>query len=210
MWEESLSHWKAVSSWAAIIAAIAGGISVTSAFISGIVARRVSEVVQRESNERIFVAVQRAAEANAKAAEANEKAEQERLARVRIEEKLAPRSLSQSQALALRDKLKPFAGTSIAVDKLLDSADVGPLTDQVLAALTAAGWRITAVNDRLASGITASGIEIAASSESNDQICSAASMLIEGLNSHGVFAKAGAPFPIPIPNIIRMVIGTKP
>src|SRR2546428_2288570 len=49
------------------------------------------------------------AEAHARAAEANQKAEEEKLARVKIEEKLAPRHLSAEQQRRIVSALKPFA-----------------------------------------------------------------------------------------------------
>ncbi len=64
---------------------------------------------------RISDAEARVAEATARAAEANKKAEEERLERVKIQEKLAPRHLSAEQRQGIAVRLRPFAGTKINV-----------------------------------------------------------------------------------------------
>jgi hypothetical protein len=65
---------------------------------------KVQEAIQAEANARI-------SEADAKAAAANEKAEAEKLARVRIEERLGGWRLGPEAQARITEKLKPFAGT---------------------------------------------------------------------------------------------------
>ncbi len=67
------------------------------------------------ANSRAEEAKAASAEANARAAEANKIAEGERLARVKIEEKLAPRSITPEQIAGLSTRLKPYAGISIDI-----------------------------------------------------------------------------------------------
>ena len=55
------------------------------------------------------------AEANARAAEANQKAEQERLARVQLEARLADRTLSVDQMERIRSRIAHLAGQNATV-----------------------------------------------------------------------------------------------
>lgn len=87
----------------------------------------------------------RIAEAEARAAEANKKAEEERLARVRIEERLAPtRRLSPEQQQSLVGRLKSFAGERFWVITETNDWDRGSeqvrFSEQLSATLVAAGW----------------------------------------------------------------------
>lgn len=63
-----------------------------------------------EANERAKRYESDIASANSRAAEAMRIAEQERLARVKIEEKLAWRDLSPEQEKSLSSKMQPFTG----------------------------------------------------------------------------------------------------
>lgn len=96
--------------------------------------------------ERIASAEARAAEANRAAAEANEKAEQERLARVKLEARLAPRAMSLAQhEVALHAALLPFAGTQFwVITQTAEDRDPGTEQMQFAALLSEvlvrAGW----------------------------------------------------------------------
>lgn len=77
------------------------------------------------------------------AAEANQKAEEERLARVKIEEKLADRRFTKEQQETIARKLLRFAG-----QKLLIVCAVGPepgqIAQAIVGALEAAKWQLAA------------------------------------------------------------------
>ncbi len=77
---------------------------------------------RRHSNEKIAQLGVAVAEANARAAEANRKAEEERLSRVKLETKVAPRRLSGSEREAFLKTLPPAADVTptIVVSRLLD------------------------------------------------------------------------------------------
>jgi len=64
---------------------------------------------RRQSSEKIASLGSAVAEADARAAEANRKAEEERLARVKIEEKLAPRRLSPEQSERISTQMLEWA-----------------------------------------------------------------------------------------------------
>jgi hypothetical protein len=80
------------------------------------------------------------AEAQARAAEANQKAEEDRLARVKIEEYLAPRAILQDQGERIVEKVKPFAGTPF--DVAIDPAVEAELPSTLINMLgLGAGWK---------------------------------------------------------------------
>jgi len=64
MWGFSLEFWESVFLWATGIAAVAGGVSVLSAFVAGIIGYRTADVVQKDMTVKL-------AQANARAAEAH-------------------------------------------------------------------------------------------------------------------------------------------
>jgi hypothetical protein len=95
-----------------------------------------------EANERAGRAEQSAGEANERAAKANLLAEQERLARVKIEERLAWRRISPRQHDVFVEELKPFAG-SLAVVSAFSNADIESKTfaSDISQVLKDAGWK---------------------------------------------------------------------
>jgi hypothetical protein len=82
------------------------------------------------------------AEANARAAEANEKAEQEQLARLTLEQSLAPRSITVTQGEALVAELKDFDGQVCEFVTYGDDKEAVALAGQINAVLRAAGWKV--------------------------------------------------------------------
>ncbi len=80
------------------------------------------------------------AEANQRAAEANEKAESERLERLKLEDKLAWRSLTAEQQEELIDKLEPFAGQRIDIFTTSGQAEIMYLANMLQVVFLEAGW----------------------------------------------------------------------
>lgn len=89
---------------------------------------------------------ERSANAELRAAEANEKAEQERLARVQIEEKIAPRRFSSEQKKSLANKLAVWAKPNAfilqhaSVAAFPDTHEANVFAADILSILKAAGW----------------------------------------------------------------------
>jgi hypothetical protein len=83
------------------------------------------------------------------AADANRLAEQDRLARVKIEERLAPRFIAHSDRQNIIAALKPFASAGRMVDivKHPDDAEVSELARQVITVLADSGWKPTMLPD---------------------------------------------------------------
>jgi hypothetical protein len=95
---------------------------------------------QEESRVAIASADARAAEANQRAAEANKIAEEERLARVKLEARLAPRSLSAESRQKISASLKQFAPQVFNVVAYSDDPDSQNLAVQILETVRDAGW----------------------------------------------------------------------
>jgi hypothetical protein len=83
-----------------------------------------------------------AAKANEQAAEANEKAEEERVARLKIEERLAPRRISPEEHQRLVAALSPYRGSSVQMTKLGD-LEAGRFADDISLVFHESGWNVT-------------------------------------------------------------------
>jgi len=92
-----------------------------------------------KAEEHLGGARKDAAEATERAAEANKIAEGEKLARMKLEEKLAPRSLEQEQRQRIEAKLKPFPGTpyELGVNPMPEAIRFLEVIDGVL---RSSGW----------------------------------------------------------------------
>jgi hypothetical protein len=148
--------------------------------------------------------------------------EKERLARMKIEEKLAPRSLNQAQCEILLAKLVQFAGT--VIDIIIypgGTPDTITFSNQIASVLAAAKWQV-AVTKVLAATASVSGIIVAIKDKSDANAMAAAKALTDGLNSEGIATAIMESFPPPPQAIfggghgpnkvvtIKMLIGTKP
>jgi hypothetical protein len=83
------------------------------------------------------------ANANARASEANQKAEEERLARLKIEERLAPRSLTAEQIHLLQTKLRQYTGQPVQISYLIGDVESQVYAAEFGQALGSAGWAVS-------------------------------------------------------------------
>jgi uncharacterized OsmC-like protein len=97
------------------------------------------ERFKAEKDAEIKSAIAQAAEANARAAEANRIAEGERLERVKLEEKLAWRSLSADQHKRIVAKLSKFSGTPFQLRVFQDPESL-KFMNQIADILHSATW----------------------------------------------------------------------
>jgi hypothetical protein len=139
-----------------------------------------------------------AAEANARAAEANQKAEEERLARVKIEERLAPRTLTAADVAALERSVAPFAGTEISL-QVANGDEPTKLANSIIRALEAAHWKMSVLQCDTGGD---SGIVVEVVPDADDGAKAAAHALVVGLSQH--LHTTG---PIPSRNLTRSGIG---
>lgn len=136
----SLESWESVVRLAIIIAAVAGGISVTAAFISAFVGSKVSARIQMESNEKIAELNKQVASAELLAAEAKQKAEEEKLARVKLEERVAARRLTKDQQSELGSRLSRFSSQLIGIWYNAGDHEGGIFSENIASALKLAKW----------------------------------------------------------------------
>jgi hypothetical protein len=92
------------------------------------------------AHERAARANERAAMAEQNAAEANKKAEEEKLARLKIEEKLAPRSLTQAEIEGITAKLRPLGPQRIDFFIYPNDPEINGIANEVASALQ--GWAV--------------------------------------------------------------------
>lgn len=198
-WAEFISFW---ANWLLICALIVGVIATFGIIVS--------------SNVKEAALKRDVAEANARAAEANEKAEQERLARVKIEVRIAPRKLTQAQQNELTVKLSGLPKQRGTV-RASPSTPESEMFARVLAApLRAAGWDIEPVaGTATATVLYPTGVVIEwATDPTNPNIheqgyrAAAAEKLVEVLGEFGVDATA-IPGMLKPPHTMEITISTK-
>jgi hypothetical protein len=129
------------------------------------------------------------AEANARAAEANKIAEDERLARAKLEERLAPRSLTQQQVAGLSGRLAQFAGATVDILQVGESPEINHFRALIQKALHDAGIHVvpsTAVGSGYFIGISVALVEGATDSEKDTAVA-----LLLALNAEGIVATDG-------------------
>jgi hypothetical protein len=136
--------WEVVFRIATWSALIFGTLSIGPAFVSAWVGWQITDATQkaadktiRDSANAIKAADVRIAEATARAAEANLKAETERAERVKLELRLAPRSIDPQQLAAQLPRLGGVRVDLIAYET--GGADVASLAGQLGKGLIAAG-----------------------------------------------------------------------
>lgn len=83
----------------------------------------------------------RITEAERQAAEANLKAEEERHARMKIEERLAPRHLTEEQQKTIADKLRSFIGQKLNVMFSNDTPEVANIAREILFIFKEVEWQ---------------------------------------------------------------------
>lgn len=101
----------------------------------------IAQAAVKEAESHLAEANARSAEANARAAEANKVAEQERVARLKLEVKLAPRILTSAQEGRIADRLPPLLGW-VTVGQTSTEDELRTLGDQLSASLKAAHWNV--------------------------------------------------------------------
>lgn len=144
-------------------------------------------VLGRRQEERIKATEKATADANARAAEANEKAEQERLARVQLEAKLAPRSISREQEERVQAEISRLAGQYVTVT-FDNNPEAAAFASQIESVLRSAGWVIAGFSPT----IPGTGLPIARGvlvmPEPPEQSKAAARVLLSALTKEGIVA----------------------
>lgn len=171
-----------------------------------------------ESAERIAVLDAQGAQLRKDTAEANRKAEEEKLARVRIEGRIAWRRLDAGQANRILSVAKHFSGQEYALTVSTDPEAIN-LMEAVDELLQAAGWvrvkplgAVTTFEDKASVGTKAGplGFHIAPS-KADSQLKNVAVRMMEVFDAVGIKSKAALdPELERVPSAINVVIASKP
>lgn len=124
------------------------------------------------------------------AADANQLAEQDRLARVKIEERLAPRFIALRDRQNIIAALKPFAsaGRMVNIVKHPDDAEVSELARQLVSVLADSGWNPTMLPDAPAD----SGIAVEVARNNSPANLEAGNALVSAFSKVGLIVKGPA------------------
>lgn len=171
------------------------------------------------------------ATADARAAEATQKANEADVARLRLEAKLAPRSLNEAEQAVVQQQLSPYAGTRIDIIAFSQGAtpDTPLLAIELTKLLAAAGWHPKSWT-AMGGNAVVTGIPISIREGSSPEIEAAANAIVSALRGEGIDSGRYDPLnfrtdalqEVPASGVngpswdtadvapIRMLIGTKP
>jgi hypothetical protein len=141
----------------------------------------------KEKDDQIAITQRQAAEANLRAAGANKIAEEERLARVKLETRLAPRSLKGESQESVAGAIRQFAPQPFDILWYSDDPDSANLASDLYVTFQRAGWVLDRSNEGLGlGGSTGVVIEFAPSKE--DVLGPACDALASALQKEGIAA----------------------
>jgi hypothetical protein len=171
----------------------AGGVAAFATVITvlaGVAQNRINDALttrrDREFSEFRIASDKQIAELHRATAEANQKAEEERLARAKIEERLAPRLITLQQVQKVAGAISGFSGTDAAVMVAGETQEIGSVAQAVAAMLQIAGWKSTSW---IWTGVGPfSGINIATKPAASQAEEGAAQALVKALLDAGVAA----------------------
>jgi hypothetical protein len=225
-WWNSVESVGRANTWVLAFAAVLGFLAALCVVTSWFTGTRLSYLQDQElnryksdadvrissANESAAKANQYAAEANARAAEANKLAESERLARLRIEEKLAWRrlDLNSKQAVSLREKLLPFSGQEYSMGTYNDDPECIELQTAINSVLVAAGWKYPNPKWGMFAELVR-GVVVRMSPNASPSAKHAATALVDGLNESSIVATLTTDKDaVGMGNVIQVRIGKKP
>jgi hypothetical protein len=208
-----------ISNFALLIGAILVGVGTYGVFEFG-------KIKEHFSNERISTnetetarakegaakAEEEAAKANARAAEATQKAEVERVERLRLELKLAPRSLTPAESQELSNELTALHGVNVDVVSYESMGfDVADLARQIAGASTLAHINVNIFTPFGGNGMI-KGIFVRTEVGSDNNIEAAANLLVSALKKAGLNADRSDSYPIgePLSNAYNGPTGITP
>lgn len=154
-----------------------------------------ANAVAAKASEGVALANREAAQANERAAEALKVAEMEKLARLKLEEKLSPRLIGEEQRNKMTDALASFSGQRIDLIRVGDSYESDNLCEQFKTLLTNAGWVVKgpwgAAGQRSGKGIA---LTISKEVKAYDKTDQAAVLLLEQIKGIGHMIAVGAQY----------------
>lgn len=210
----SLESWNTVLQFAS---AVLLGLT----FMVGAGAIFTSYVIVKHQEERIAIAGRDAANALERAAELNRKTEEERLARVKIEERLAPRMqvVSPEQQARIVAKLAAFKGYRADIGAFPFTFEGEMLARQIQTLLVAASWSAEMMQAEATGPLSVVGSGVMVRATSDSRSLAAATALVEALIAEKVHASVVLGLPGPTkeasqddPYIFRVliIVGDRP
>jgi hypothetical protein len=188
-WAEFVSFW---ANWILIGALVVGVLATLGIVVSANVKEAHWEQERRDSNERISTnavetnrARESAAQANERAAEANLKAETERVERLKLEAKLAPRTLTLAQQLIASEQVEQFAPQPFQFLSYQDNKEERDLALMIGRLLLNAGWQGRKPKGFLLAELF-EGVTLMLTTENADRFRPAAEALAAALNAQGI------------------------
>jgi hypothetical protein len=150
-------------------------------------------------------ASERAANAERETARLNKIAEEERLARVKIEDRLRPRRLSQQQREAIRGAVSAFRGTEVHLTTVVSDSDGSQYAKDFEDVLSQARWHITSS----AAGVFVAPLPVGVVIQVGDAHNPAAVALQQVLRAQGIDA-GGSLVAGMEPGTVGLLVGIKP
>ena len=126
------------------------------------------------------------AQANERAAEANKIAEEERLARVKLESKLAPRTLKGESQNAVVAAIKQFAPQTFDILWYSDDPESTNLANDIFAAFQRAGWKVDRPSESWLGFGVQLGVIIEFTPEKKDELASTCKTLADAFVKEGI------------------------
>jgi hypothetical protein len=168
--------------------------------------QRISELMTKSrTSEEI------ASQANKQATEATRIAGEERLARRKIEERLADRSLTDAQLTAIANRVKPFSGQEFLVTTFWDLKEPLSMANRIYAALNLAGWKYIKheTGSFLLGGVA--GVLVYVHPSADERTKKAAAALVSALTTEGIASELREQNAPNNPNDrLYLNVGTKP
>ena len=206
------------------VAALATAATVVAGLAQSRLNDKISERKDRELAEFRLASEATVAELQKQTAQANQKAEEDRLARMKIEQRLAPRSLDEKQKDAIRTMVAPFSGTSLDVIACGDTREIGNLIASITGVLQAAGWKVRVWAAMGGAGLSVAGVPIQTQVGSDPLDNRAANAVVAALRASGIESGIVEPFngtdvPMALTGPVwdqstvakvRMLVGSKP
>lgn len=145
-WWSSLSRLSAINNWLLLLASLA--FTLTALFAFGIWAVGTRLVVLQERQNQAQEQRNRDQEQRNQQMERDNltlqlRVEEERTARLRIEERFSPRAITREQGISLRDNLAPLKGKQLTVSAVAGNAEAFEFADQLIKIFSEAGLQVS-------------------------------------------------------------------
>jgi hypothetical protein len=162
------------------------------------------------ANQKSGEANERAAHLEVEAAGQRQRAAEAEAKLIELQRTLADRSLTDSQAESILDKIKLFAGQEYAITAYWDSKESLGIANRINAILELAGWRYNPVGSKsfMLGGIV--GIQVWTHPDASESTKQSAAALISALSNEGLAAEGRTQNPQnPRTDMINVNIGSK-